>query len=128
MPTPKQKSDINAKRVANLLAGSDLGNSNEAESIVAFVALRREAAKYGMRVVDLLELPEVRQAVDDQLEPKRFESHEVEELYAMALELKERLTNAMAGQRSPCFGAQSWVLEVAVIMVALVLMLLAVFR
>jgi hypothetical protein len=126
MPTTQKPSEINAKRVANLLAGFDMGNPVDAEAINHGLALRHLAAKHGMRIVDILELPEVRQAVDEQLGPKRIESHELEELQALRKELIERLNNGI-GERSHSFGAQSWVVEVTGIAVALVLMMLAIF-
>jgi hypothetical protein len=128
MTTTNQSSEVNAKRVASLLAGFDLGNPCDNEAMNSGLALRRLAAKFGTRIVDLLELPEVRKAVDDQMGPKRFESHELEAVYAYALELEARFKNDMASQRAPSFGAQCWVFEVTGVLVAIVLMLLSIIR
>lgn len=149
------------KRVAAHFAGFDLGNPCDAEALSHGLALRREAAKCGMRIVDLLELPDVKRAVDEQLQPKRSESDDlriaIELAESLRLELTERTrdvrnlvdqlieqqkvtaeardaladiklhgagTSAGTGIRSHCFGAQSWVLEAAALITAMVLMFL----
>jgi hypothetical protein len=44
-----------------------------------------------MRVVDLLELPEVRKAIDDQMQPRRFESGDLQKAIEHATALREEL-------------------------------------
>ncbi len=58
-------------------AGFDIGNQNEAEAMSKGRAVRRMLAGKTfddgtpLRLVDALELPEIRQALDDQMQPVR---------------------------------------------------------
>ena len=92
MPVIPQTPQFKAKRFAALLAGFDTGNSCEAEAMSKGLALRRMAAEGKMRIVDLLELPEVRRAIDDQMQPKRKEYQELQVAMEQAGSLREELT------------------------------------
>jgi hypothetical protein len=155
MPTNRQQSKpINARRFAALLAGFDLANPSEEEAMSKARALRRMAAECNLRIVDLLEAPEVRKAVDEQMQPRRQQSPElaeaVRESDALRAEvttrtrdmrkLAEMLTrarreNARCGSRSylvapgrHSFGAQSWIFEAIAVLVALGLILIGAVR
>jgi hypothetical protein len=91
MPNAQQNPAINARRFAALLAGFDTGNACEEEALSKGRALRRMASDAGLRVVDVLELPEVRQAVDDQLRPARKDSPQMQEAVDRAEALREEL-------------------------------------
>lgn len=60
-----------AQRFAALMAGFDTGNPSEAEAMGKGRAIRRMLVEKGLRLVDALELPEIRQALDDQMQPAR---------------------------------------------------------
>ena len=95
MPTTQQQpKQLNARRFAVLLAGFDTGNASEEEALSKGRALRRMASESGLRIVDALEMPDVKQAVDDQMQPKRQENAEVqyalEELALLRGQLGER--------------------------------------
>ena len=62
---------MDGERFAGLWAGCDLGNTNEAEALGKFKLIRRMAAAENLRIIDVLELPEVVKAIDDQLQPLR---------------------------------------------------------
>lgn len=155
MPTVQQKpKSINARRVAALFAGFDTGNASEEEAMSKGRALRRMAADANMRIVDVLELPEVRQALDDQMQPVRGETKEMQKALEQLASLREELTTRsrdvrrmaellakkQSGQvvqtapaREPgdaahSFGAQSWVFEVGAVVLALVLLCMAAIR
>jgi uncharacterized membrane protein YccC len=92
MPSAQNNPGIDARRFAALLAGFDLGNACEEEALSKARVLRRMAANAGMRVVDVMELPEVKRAIDDQLRPKRTESAGLREALEQAAALREELT------------------------------------
>lgn len=92
MPNAQHNPAINARRFAALLAGFDTGNGSEAEALAKGRALRRMAVDAGMRVVDALELPEVKRAVDDQMGPARSESPALQEALEHSLALQTELT------------------------------------
>jgi cytidylate kinase len=74
MATAQQKrkfTDEEAERFAALMAGFDTGNPSEAEAISKGRVMRRMAAEKNIRLVDAWELPEIREAVDRQLQPVR---------------------------------------------------------
>lgn len=152
MPFSKQKSKVfNAKRFAALWAGFDLGNASEEEALSKGRAIRQMAADIGIRVIDLFERSDVKKAIDSQLQPIRQENLELhealEEVAALREELTERTrdvrklvellaaakrdpgsqpaTRRIAGEKRHTFGAQSWLFEVAVVGVAIVLMAIA---
>ena len=155
MPTAQQKpKSINARRFAPLFAGFDTGNASEEEAMSKGRALRRMAADANMRIVDVLELPEVRQALDDQMQPVRGESKEMQKALEQLALLREELTartrdvrrmaellaKKQSGQTIPTapacesgdaahsLGAQSWVFEVGAVLLALVLLCMAAIR
>lgn len=93
MPKVQQKPpNFDERRFAALLAGFDLGNASEEEAVSKGRALRRMAANVNMRVVDLMELPEVKQAIDDQMEPVRAKSAALQEALEHTSALQEELT------------------------------------
>jgi imidazolonepropionase-like amidohydrolase len=65
-----------AQRFAALMAGFDVGNPSEAEAVSKGGVLRRMAAEKKIRVVDAWELPEIRAAIDKQLNPVRAVANE----------------------------------------------------
>jgi hypothetical protein len=95
MPATQQQPTFNAKeaeRFAALMAGGDNGNPNEAEAMGKLCALRRMAAAKSIRLVDALELPEIRRAIDDQMQPDRKENPEFQTALEQATKLREELT------------------------------------
>jgi hypothetical protein len=156
--------DPEAQRFAALWAGFETGNLSEAEAMGKGRIVRRMFAAKGLRIIDALELPEIRKAIDDQLQPVRAANSdtaaqaEVEELRGKlavvvpkvrelteALTREKELTAQLRGQShpaqhgavgngagstvtSPSLGAQSWLFEIAVVVTALVLMVVAAFR
>ena len=83
---------VNARRFAALLAGFDIGNASDEEAVSKGIALRRMAKQANTRIVDLLELPYVRQAIDDQLQPVRSGNTDLQQARKRAEELREELT------------------------------------
>src|ERR1039458_5487473 len=74
MPVTQQQPTFEpqeAERFAALVAGCDTGNGSEAEAIGKFRLLRRMADEKKLRIVDALELAEIRQAIDVQMRPQR---------------------------------------------------------
>jgi predicted nucleic acid-binding Zn-ribbon protein len=93
MPTTQHNpKTAHARRFAALMAGCDLGNASEEEALGKFRALRRMAADSGLRIVDVLELPDVKQAIDDQMQPRRQESAALQKAMEQADALREELT------------------------------------
>lgn len=92
MPGVTNNPAINARRFAALLAGFDTGNGSEEEALAKGRVLRRMAADAGMRVVDAMELPDVKRAIDDQMRPTRTESPALQEALNWALDLQDELT------------------------------------
>lgn len=68
---PRVFDDADAARFAAFWAGSDTGNLSEPEAVAKFRLLRRAAAEKNLRLIDALELPEIRKAIDEQLQPAR---------------------------------------------------------
>lgn len=99
MPATQQREKFSteeAERFAALWAGfEDMGN--EAEAMGKARALRRMLAGKtlddgkALRLVDALELPEIRAALDAQLQPVRAENEEVKKLNVQNAELNEEL-------------------------------------
>jgi hypothetical protein len=80
MATGRQErkfTDEEAERFAALMAGFDTGNPSESEAMGKVRALRRMVAAKTLpdgtplRIVDAWELPEIRVAIDTQLQPAR---------------------------------------------------------
>jgi hypothetical protein len=159
MAAPKQEPKFTleeAQRFAALWAGFETGNPSVPEAMGKGRLMRGMTAAKGLRIADALELPEIRKAIDDQLQPVRAANMdgaakaEVEELRGKlavvvpkvrelteALTREKELTAQLRGQSrpaqscvvtSPCLGAQSWVFEIAVVGAALVLIVMAAFR
>jgi hypothetical protein len=78
--------DAEAERFARLMAGFDTANASNEEAAIKGQMMRRMAAEKKIRVVDALELPEIREAIDAQLQParavQRVEEECVEEEWA----------------------------------------------
>jgi hypothetical protein len=100
MPATQQReifSTEEAERFAALWAGFDMGNASEAEAMGKGRALRRMLAGKTLddgrplRLVDALELPEIRAALDAQMQPLRPQNEEVNKLNVQNAELKEEL-------------------------------------
>jgi hypothetical protein len=79
-----------ADRFAALMAGFDTGNPSDAEAVGKAKALRRMASAAGLRVIDALELPEVRHALDEQMHPVRHQG-DASALQAENEDLRARL-------------------------------------
>ena len=92
MPKAQNKPDIDAHRFAGVLAGFDVCNASDEEALTKGLALRRMAVKAGMRIVDLLEVPKVREAIDAQLSPKRGPDPALQEALELTSALQEELT------------------------------------
>jgi len=92
MPNAQQNPAISARRFAALLAGFDTGNGSEEEAVAKARVLRRMAADAGMRIVDVMELPDVKRAIDDQIRPARTESPALREALERSLALQAELT------------------------------------
>jgi hypothetical protein len=123
MPAPQYKPKFTAEeaqRFAALWAGFETVNPSEAEAMVKGCPMRRMAADKGLRIIDALELPEIRKALDDQLQPVRTANSdaaaqaEVEELrgklalvvpkvreLSEALTREKELTAKLRGQSLP---------------------------
>jgi hypothetical protein len=84
-----------AERFAALWAGFDTDNSSEAEAMGKGRALRRMVNERGLRIVDALELPEIRKALEDQLQPVRLPVPEVATLQAENDELRNKLAGVV---------------------------------
>lgn len=93
MPTTQSQPKFaveEAERFAALMAGFDTGNPSDAEATGKAKALRRMASAAGLRIVDALELPEIRQAIDEQMQPVRHQG-DVSALQAENEDLRARL-------------------------------------
>jgi hypothetical protein len=101
MPTTQHNSKaINARRFAALFAGFDTGNASDEEALSKGRALRRMAADNNLRIVDLLEMPEIRQAIDDQMQPLRKNGRDLETAMEQAAALREELTERTRNVRA----------------------------
>jgi hypothetical protein len=80
-----------AERFAALWAGWDTWNASEPEAMSKGRAARRMVAEKGLRIIDALELPEIRQALDDQMQPIRQAVPDVAALRAEAEDLRGKL-------------------------------------
>jgi hypothetical protein len=95
MPVTQQQAVFTteeAERFAALWAGFDTGNASEAEAMGKGRALRRMVAAKGLRLADAVELPEIRAALDAQMQPVRQPLPDV-------AALQEELTARMADVR-----------------------------
>jgi len=108
-----------AQRFAALIAGWDTGNpSDEAEEVGKGRAARRMAAERNIRVVDALELPEIRKALDDQMQPVRQPAPDVAALQAEIKDLRKKLafvvpklrevTEALTNERKETVAGGAW--------------------
>lgn len=92
MPRSVTKNGFDARRFALLMAGFDTGNPSETEAMGKARALRRMVAAAGLRIVDVMGRADVKQALDDQMEPLREESRELQEAREEAAALRAELT------------------------------------
>lgn len=60
---------MDAQRFAALWAGCDTQNENEAEAVGKFRVARRMVRGEKLRLIDAFELPAIRKALDDQMQP-----------------------------------------------------------
>ena len=135
--------DFDAERFAALWAGADAMNSNEAEAVMKFRALRRMAVEDNLRIVDLMGRADVMAALDAQLQPVREENEEVKKLYLQNTELAElahgqeqlieQLQRQLAGgvfaaSRTSAGGLVNGGLVAVVVVVAVALMIAAVVQ
>lgn len=95
MATAQQSQSSSARRFAGLFAGSDVGNSNEEEAVGKFRAMRRMALLENSRIIDLLERPDVRKAIDDQMQPVRQDGSALQEALEACTALTNELTERM---------------------------------
>jgi hypothetical protein len=84
-----------AERFAALWAGWDTGNASEAEAMGKGRALRRIVAERNLRIVDALELPEIRKALDNQMQPVRLPVPDVVALEAEIEDLRSKLASVV---------------------------------
>ena len=94
MPATQQQEKFNAEesqRVAVLMAGGETSNPSEPEAIVKLRMMRRMIAAKGLRIVDALELPEIRKALDDQMQPVRHGGPDLQAAMEQAAALREEL-------------------------------------
>ncbi len=92
MPGAANNNGFDARRFASLMTSFDLGNPNEAEAMNAARALRRMVEAAGARFVDVMERADVKQALDDQMQPVRQASPELQQARQEAAALRQELT------------------------------------
>lgn len=68
---PRVFDDAEAQTIASLWAGWETGNASEAEAMAKVRVLWRKCGEKKTRIIDMLELPEIRLAIDQQLSPVR---------------------------------------------------------
>ena len=94
MPVTQQQAIFTteeAERFAKLCAGFDVCNASEAEAMGKGRALRRMLVEKKIRLVDALEMPEIRKALDDQMQPVRSPIPDVAALQAENEDLSKKL-------------------------------------
>jgi hypothetical protein len=79
-------STAEAQRFAALMAGFDTQNGSEDEALAKGRMLRRMAEKKHFRLIDAFELPEIRHALDQQMQPDR---KAVPDTFSLQTELEE---------------------------------------
>jgi hypothetical protein len=77
---------------AKLMARFDTGNPSEAEAMNAGRAMRRMVAGNGLRLVDVIERADVKQALDLQLQPVREDSPELKAAFLEIARLADLAT------------------------------------
>jgi hypothetical protein len=82
---------LDADTVAKMIARFETSNPSEAEAINAMRMFRRMVAAEGLRVVDVLERADVKQALDAQLQPVREDSAELKEAFGKVRQLGDEL-------------------------------------
>ena len=138
MPVASQNI-FDAREFARIMALFDTGNPSEAEAMNAGRALRRMVAGHNLRLVDVFERSDVKQALDDQLQVVREESVELTEAFGKiteladllaqeretTAELQRRLSNGSVTLRSGAAGLVNGGLVAAVVIIAGALMIVA---
>lgn len=114
-----------AERFAALMAGFDTGNPSEVEAIGKARALRRMVAAKNIRFVDAMEFPEIRKALDDQMQPVRPPGADVTALQAENEDLRGKLafvvpklrevTDALTKERKDLVGFCVWAVGIAAV-------------
>ncbi len=92
MPGAANNNGFDARRFASLMARFDMGNPSEAEAMNAARAMRRMVENAGVRFVDVMERAEVKEALDDQMQPVREHSPELQKAREEASALRQELT------------------------------------
>jgi len=82
---------LDADTIAKMIARFETSNPAEAEAMTAVRMLRRMLAAAGLRFVDVLERADVKQALDDQLQPVREDSAELKEAFGKVRQLADEL-------------------------------------
>jgi hypothetical protein len=98
MPATQQEPKFTAdeaQRFVALIAGFDIGNPSEPEAMAKARMMRRMASAKGLRIVDAFELPEIRQAIDEQMQPVRAPVADVAALQAELEDLRGKLAFAL---------------------------------
>ena len=100
-----------AQRFAALMAGFEIGNASEPEAVGKGRLLRRMADEKNIRLVDAFELPEIRLALDAQMQPVRQAGTDTLALQKEVEELKRKLAVAVPKVRElaeELAKAQDW--------------------
>jgi hypothetical protein len=82
---------LDADTVAKMMARFETSNPSEAEAMTAVRMFRRMVATAGLRVIDVLERADVKQALDAQLQPVREDSAELQEAFGKVRQLADEL-------------------------------------
>jgi hypothetical protein len=85
----QQPKPLDPERLAALIGRWDISNSSDTEAMNAARMIRRMVRSAGIRFVDAVELPDVREALDRALQPVRATSHDSPPLLAAQEEAKE---------------------------------------
>jgi len=109
--------------IAALWAGFDTGNPSEPEALGKGRVMRRMVDEKNLRIIDALELPEIRQALDDQMQPVRQAVPDVAAMQAELEDLRGKLafvvpklrevTDALAKERKEFVDIASLALGIA---------------
>ena len=136
---------FDAEGFAKLMARFDTGNASEAEAMNAGRALRRMVVSDGLRIVDVMGRADVMAALDAQLQPVREDSQELKAAFIEIArladlvkqreeafnELRQKSANVRHSGPLPAAAGAGLVnggLVAAVIVIAMVLMIAAIFH
>ena len=87
--TQQQPKPLDPERLAALVGRFDIGNPSDAEALNAARMIRRMVGGAGVRFIDALERPDVREALDTALQPVRAKLQDGPALLAAQEETKE---------------------------------------